>query len=125
MSAAFSTSWMLELVGCTERQLRHWNALGMLGPRRLGSGNPLAWTPSDAIRAMLIHELRSLGIPLEWCATAVSTIPPGPMRGKVLVINLTDEGTEVRWGDSPLLRSVGAFVLMDPLLDRLRRESSK
>ena len=126
MSAARSTEWVLACVGCTDRQLRHWNELGLVGPARSGSGRPMTWRTADALRAMIIHELRGLGVSLEWCAgamAAMAAMAPGPLSDKILCISRTGDGPhDLRVSIDYLkeLPDAGVIVAMAPLIDRLR-----
>jgi len=123
MSAARSTEWMLACVGCTDGQLRYWNELGLVGPARSGSGIPLTWRTMDALRAMIIYELRGLGVSLESCAMAIAAMAPGPLSDKTLCISRTGDGPhDMRVSIDYLteLPDAGVIVAMNPLIDRLR-----
>ena len=120
--AIHSTEQMLECVGCTRRQLYHWDSLGLFGPKTSRSGYPTQWKPRHALRAMIVHELRAMGIPLDWCATAIGAIPPGAMADRILVIWRTDDGVAIRWttlDDNPIVVPVASVtVLIGPLVLR-------
>ena len=115
--------------GVTLRQLRHWNALGIVGPKPRGQGVALKWRFSDAVKVAIVGELRSLGVPLSRCARIIASIPPGPMAKIKLVMTPEDSPLWLDVTDwrHPGLRAASVLVvrpdkLIAELMDNLAED---
>lgn len=107
--------------GVTLRQLRHWNKLGLVGPKPRGQGVALKWSFSDAVKVAIVGELRSFSVPLSRCARIIASIPPGPMAKTKLVAGPHESMwmDEVDW-QSPYMHQAGVLVVRPgELIDRL------
>ncbi len=105
----------------TLRQLRHWNKLGIVGPKPRGSGKALEWSFADAVKVAIVAELRSFGVPLKRCARIIKSMPAGPMAKTKLVVEPHDSiWIDVSNWNSPALHRPAVLVIWpDKLIQRL------
>lgn len=74
-----SAALMVEVTGCTYRQLDHWTSHGHITAtaKAPGTGSPRAWPESEARAAAAIRRLAALGLPLAEASAIAHDRGPG------------------------------------------------
>jgi DNA-binding transcriptional MerR regulator len=108
-SDAMTITQLATALGTTTATLRHWEAQGLLAPRRTGPGRVRTFTPLDVRDVRVVHQLRTAGHPIPQVRTVLRTLAGSPGSDAALRAGLELRDEQLTGRSRSLLRASAAL----------------